>query len=59
MPQAVEISQPVVAGGKVVATQSMFFGKTGLDGKPYAPYGPLAAVLAAFGACRERKGWRG
>jgi hypothetical protein len=24
----------------------MFFGKVGLDGKPYAPYGPLAAVLA-------------
>ncbi len=26
--------------------QSIFFGKVGLDGKPYAPYGPLAAVLA-------------
>jgi hypothetical protein len=46
VPQAVEIRQPVVVNGKVVATQSMFFGKTGLDGKPYAPYGPLAAVLA-------------
>ena len=46
VPQAVEIRQPVVVNGKVVATQSMFFGKAGLDGKPYAPYGPLAAVLA-------------
>ena len=27
-------------------TQSMFFGKVGVDGKPYAPYGPLVAVLA-------------
>lgn len=26
--------------------QPIFFGKLGLDGKPYAPYGPLAAVLA-------------
>ena len=26
--------------------QPIFFGKAGLDGKPYAPYGPLAAVLA-------------
>ena len=26
--------------------QSIFFGKVGIDGKPYAPYGPLAAVLA-------------
>lgn len=26
--------------------QPIFFGKMGLDGKPYAPYGPLAAVLA-------------
>ena len=26
--------------------QPIFFGKFGLDGKPYAPYGPFAAVLA-------------
>src|SRR4051812_16318836 len=25
---------------------SIFFGKVGVDRKPYAPYGPLAAVLA-------------
>src|SRR5258705_2136451 len=46
VPQANEIRQPVVVGGKVVATQSIFFGRVGVDGKPYAPYGPLAAVLA-------------
>lgn len=46
VPQATEIRQPVVVDGKVVGEQSMFFGKVGLDGKPYAPYGPLAAVLA-------------
>lgn len=37
VPQAVAIRQ---------GSQSMFFGKVGNDGKPYAPYGPLAAVLA-------------
>ena len=46
VPQATELRQPVVVNGKVVRTESMFFGKVGLDGKPYAPYGPLAAVLA-------------
>lgn len=46
VPQAQEIRQPVVVNGKVVATQSIFFGRVGVDGKPYAPYGPLAAVLA-------------
>ena len=37
IPQTLQIRQ----GG-----QPIFFGKIGLDGKPYAPYGPLAAVLA-------------
>lgn len=46
VPQAVEIRQPVLVDGKVVATQPIFFGRVGVDGKPYAPYGPLAAVLA-------------
>jgi hypothetical protein len=46
VPQTLEILQPVVVDGKVVGTQSMFFGKVGQDGKPYAPYGPFAAVLA-------------
>src|SRR3982751_6771739 len=26
--------------------ESIFFGNVGRDGRPYAPYGPLAAVLA-------------
>ena len=35
VPQTLEIQQPVVVDGKVVGTQSVFFGKVGLDGKPY------------------------
>lgn len=46
VPQATALQQPIVVDGKVVGSQSMFFGRVGLDGKPYAPYGPLAAVLA-------------
>lgn len=46
VPQTLEIRQPRIIDGKVVGTTSVFFGKMGLDGKPYAPYGPLAAVLA-------------
>ena len=46
VPQALLIRQPRVVDGKVVGTDSAFFGKVGVDGKPYAPYGPLAAVLA-------------
>jgi hypothetical protein len=46
VPQTLAIRQPVVVGGKVVGTQPILFGKIGRDGKPYAPYGPLAAVLA-------------
>lgn len=46
VPQALAIKQPVVVDGRVVGTQSILFGKMGQDGKPYAPYGPLAAVLA-------------
>lgn len=46
VPQTLTIRQPVVVGGKVVGTQPILFGKIGRDGKPYAPYGPLAAVLA-------------
>ena len=46
VPQTLEIRQPQVVDGKVVGTTSVFFGKIGLDGKPYAPYGPFAAVLA-------------
>src|SRR6478672_2697629 len=46
VPQTLEIRQPVIVNGQVVNTTSVFFGKVGLDGKPYAPYGPFAAVLA-------------
>src|SRR5262245_60702323 len=46
VPQTLAIRQPVIEDGKVVGTQSMFFGTVGIDGRPYAPYGPLAAVLA-------------
>ncbi len=46
VPQAVAIRRPVVENGRVVGMQSVFFGKVGADGKPYAPYGPLAAVLS-------------
>jgi hypothetical protein len=46
VPQALAIKQNVVVNGKVVGQQSVFFGKVGRDGKPYAPYGPLSAVLA-------------
>ena len=46
VPQTLAVRQPVVVDGKVTGTQSVFFGKVGTDGKPYAPYGPLSAVLA-------------
>jgi hypothetical protein len=46
VPQTLQLQQPVIVDGKVVGTQSILFGKIGLDGKPYAPYGPLAAFLA-------------
>lgn len=46
VPQTLAITQPVIVDGRVVGSQPMFFGKVGSDGKPYAPYGPLAAVLA-------------
>lgn len=46
VPQTLAIRQPVIVDGRVVGSQSMFFGEIGRDGRPYAPYGPLAAVLA-------------
>jgi hypothetical protein len=45
VPQTLAIRQPVVVNGEVVGTEPIFFGKVGRDGKPYAPYGPLAAFL--------------
>ena len=37
---------PIIVKGKIVGEESTFYGRVGLDGKPYAPYGPLVAVLA-------------
>jgi hypothetical protein len=45
VPQTLAIRQPVIVDGKVVGSSSIFFGKMGRDKKPYAPYGPLAALL--------------
>lgn len=46
VPQTLQFRQSRIVDGVVGRTDSVFFGKTGLDGKPYAPYGPFAAVLA-------------
>src|SRR5690349_104356 len=46
VPQTLAIKQPVIVEGRVVGSQSMFFGEIGRDGRPYAPYGPLVALLA-------------
>lgn len=46
VPQTLILRQPVIVNGQVVGQTPLFFGKKGRDGKPYAPYGPLAAVLA-------------
>ena len=46
VPQATEIKRPIVVKHKLVGTEPIFYGRVGLDGKPYAPYGPLLAVLA-------------
>lgn len=45
VPQTFAMRQPVVVQGRVVRTDPIFFGKVGQDRKPYAPYGPLAALL--------------
>jgi hypothetical protein len=46
VPQATEARRPIFFKGKMVRDESIFFGRVGLDGKPYAPYGPLLAMLA-------------
>lgn len=46
VPQTLAIRQPVIVDGRVVGSQSMFFGEIGRDGRAYAPYGPLVAFLA-------------
>lgn len=46
VPQTLAIRTPVVREGRTVGSEPIFFGEIGRDGRPYAPYGPLAAVLA-------------
>ena len=46
VPQTLEIRQPTVVNGRIVGTAPIFYGKRGVDGKPYAPYGPFVAFLA-------------
>jgi hypothetical protein len=46
VPQTLAIRQPKVVDGQAAGSEPMFFGKIGRDGKPYAPYGPAAAILA-------------
>jgi len=46
VPQTLAIRTPAVRDGRTVGSEPIFFGEIGLDGRPYAPYGPLAAVLA-------------
>jgi hypothetical protein len=46
VPQLAAFRQPTIVDGRVVGSHSMFFGEMGRGGRPYAPYGPLAAVLA-------------
>jgi hypothetical protein len=46
VPQTLTIRTPVVRDGQTVGSERIFFGEVGRDGRPYAPYGPLAAVLA-------------
>ena len=41
-----DLSVPQTLAIRSANGQPIFFGKVGLDGKPYAPYGPLAAFLA-------------
>ncbi|HEY2151227.1 MAG TPA: hypothetical protein VGH34_10480 [Vicinamibacterales bacterium] len=41
-----DLSVPQTLGIRMRGDQPIFFGRIGLDGKPYAPYGPLAAILA-------------
>ena len=46
VPQTLAIKQPTVVNGRVVGSAPIFYGKFGIDHRPYAPYGPFVAVLA-------------
>jgi hypothetical protein len=41
-----DLSVPQTLAIRSGSGESIFFGKVGVDRKPYAPYGPLAAILA-------------
>ena len=46
VPQTLGIRQSKIVNGRVVCDQSVFYGRFGLDRRPYAPFGPLVAFLA-------------
>lgn len=46
VPQTLAIRQPKIVNGQVVGSEPIFYGKFGVDRRPYAPYGPFAAFLA-------------
>jgi len=46
VPQTLAIRQPSIVNGRVVGSAPIFYGKFGVDHKPYAPYGPFVAFLA-------------
>src|SRR5439155_941751 len=46
IPQTLAIRQPKIVNGAVVGSEPIFYGKFGIDGRPYAPYGPFVAILA-------------
>lgn len=46
VPQTLAITQRKIRDGRIVGREPVFFGTFGVDRKPYAPYGPLVAILA-------------
>src|SRR5436305_14921610 len=46
VPQTLLIRQPRIVNGRVVGSEPIFYGKFGVDHRPYAPYGPFVAFLA-------------
>src|SRR5262252_5222610 len=46
VPQTLEIRRPKIVDGRVVGQESVFYGRFGVDRRPYAPFGPFIAFLA-------------
>lgn len=46
VPQTLVIRQPRIVNGRIAGSAPIFYGKFGVDHKPYAPYGPFVAFLA-------------